>query len=161
MKKKKIIPKILGIAALSLLYGCAGGVSGGSDSEDLMKVTIRKENGVSVYQIDSNSRIKTVNSTNDERGVSESRSYTYNNANDLQMVKVDNSAYGTSYMYYQAETKRSDGKTATKTKTKTMTNTRGKNETYTMEYCYNDDGKLLGIIMRDAKGNIFSKGLEE
>lgn len=158
MKKRRIIPKILGIAALTMLYGCSGEMKE-SNSDGLTKVTIKKGNGVSVYQIDGNSRIKTVNSTNDKTGVNESRSYTYGNANDLQMVKIDNSAYGTSYMYYQTATNRSDGKIATKTKT--MANARGGSETYTMEYCYDDDGNLLGVIMRDDKGNIFAKGLEE
>lgn len=156
--KKKIIPNIFSIASLLVLFGCSGETNG-SNSDDLMKVTIKKGNGVSVYQIDGNSKITTVTSTNDKTGINELRSYTYDNANDLQMVKIDNSVYGTSYMYYQTETKRSDGKIIAKTKT--MANTRGKNETYTMEYCYDDDGKLLGIIMRDTKGNIFAKGLEE
>ena len=85
--------------------------------------------------------------------------YTYNNANDLQMIKIDNSAYGTSYMYYQTQTRRSDGKI--ESKTKTVSKARGTNETYTMKYHYDDDGKFLGVEMRDGKQNIFTKGVEE
>lgn len=158
MKRRRIIPKILGIAALLLFCGCSGEVNI-SRPDGQIRVTIKKETGVSVYLIDNNSRIKTVSSTDNRTGIEEMRSYTYDGENDLQMVKIDNSAYGTSYMYYQPETKRSNGKIAVKTKTKA--NARGGSETYTTEYQYDDSGKLLGIIMRDHKGNIFAKGLEE
>ena len=62
-------------------------------------------------------------------------------------------------MYYQTEARRSDGKIISKTKT--VSKARGGNETYKIKYHYSDDGKFLGVEMRDGKGNIFTKGVEE
>lgn len=160
-EKKQKIGSIIGVfitITLFMLCGCNEAVNDKA-VEKSTKVTIKKTDGVSVYQLDVNSKIQTVNTVNSRTGISESRTYTYNNTNNLQQIKIDNSAYGTSYMHYQTESQRSDGKILTKTKT--VSKTRGGNETYTLKYHYNDDGKLLGVEMRDDRGNIYTKGVDE
>ncbi len=161
MKRKKIIRiKSIFFITVTLLAFCS--CSNEADKEEgntLKKVIIKRADATSVYQIDSSSKVQSVNTTNHKTGISESRLYTYDNANNLQMMKIDNSVYGTSYMYYQTQTRRSDGKI--ESKTKTVSKARGTNETYTMKYHYDDDGKFLGVEMRDGKQNIFTKGVEE
>ena len=159
-KKQKIGSVLLVFITISvfMLCSCNGAVNDKAAGKST-KVTIKRPDATSVYQIDSSSKVQSVNTTNHKTGISEARVYTYNNANDLQMIKIDNSAYGTSYMYYQTQTRRSDGKI--ESKTKTVSKARGTNETYTMKYHYDDDGKFLGVEMRDGKQNIFTKGVEE
>ena len=160
-EKKQKFRSIIGVIitiTLFMLCGCNEAVNDKAVGKTT-KVTIKKADGVSVYQLNADSKIQTVNTVNNRTGVNESRTYTYNNVNDLQQIKIDNSAYGISYMHYQTETQRSDGKILTKTKT--VSKARGDNETYTLKYHYNDDGKLLGVEMRDDRGNIYTKGVDE
>ena len=159
-KKQKIGSVLLVFITISvfMLCSCNGAVNDKAAGKST-KVTIKRPDATSVYQLDSSSKVQSVNTTNHKTGISESRVYTYNNANDLQQIKIDNSAYGTSYMHYQTESQRSDGKILTKTKT--VSKARGGNETYTLKYHYNDDGKLLGVEMRDNRGNIYTKGVDE
>lgn len=143
---------------LFILCGCNTEANNNA-ATNLKKITIKKTNGTSVYQVDENSKIQTVNTVNNKTGITESRSYTYGDDNNLKLIEINNSAYGTSYMYYQTEARRSDGKIISKTKT--VSKARGGNETYKIKYHYSDDGKFLGVEMRDGKGNIFTKGVEE
>lgn len=143
---------------LFILCGCNTEANNNA-ATNLKKITIKKTNGTSVYQVDENSKIQTINTVNNKTGITESRSYTYGDDNNLKLIEINNSAYGTSYMYYQTEARRSDGKIISKTKT--VSKARGDNETYTLKYHYSDDGKFLGVEMRDGKGNIFTKGVEE
>jgi hypothetical protein len=161
MKRKKIISiKRFFFITVALFALCScNSESNKEEGNTLKKVIIKRPDATSVYQIDSSSKVQSVNTVNHKTGISESRVYTYNDANDLQMIKIDNSAHGTSYMYYQTQTRRSDGKI--ESKTKTVSKARGTNETYTMKYHYDDDGKFLGVEMRDGKQNIFTKGVEE
>ena len=118
-EKKQKFRSIIGVIitiTLFMLCGCNEAVNDKAVGKTT-KVTIKKADGVSVYQLNADSKIQTVNTVNNRTGVNESRTYTYNNVNDLQQIKIDNSAYGISYMHYQTETQRSDGKILTKTKT--------------------------------------------
>lgn len=158
LKKRHIKVATLLMIILFVFYSCSTNTNNNTSS-NLKKVTIKRTDGVSVYQLNDKSKIQTVSTVRNKTGITESRSYTYDNVNDLKMIKIDNSAYGTSYMYYRKESQRSDGKILSRTKT--VSKARGGSETYKMKYHYNDDGELLGVEMRDEKGNIFTKGVEE
>ena len=115
-----------------------------SNLNKTIKVTIRSGNTTTEHKVNSDN----VNT----------RIYSYNEFKELQSVTKNMSSNNSETMFISREKNRSANNQLTKT-VKTITNSRGSNQTYTIEYFYDENGKVIGMVQKDSNGNIVAKGV--
>lgn len=142
-----------------LLYcNCSNANSGVSPIGNREKtVTIKSANSSSTYKINNNNQIIKSIYVN-EANVTTTRSYSYNEENELNAIERNNPIVGTDHIYITVEKDRSANNRIQK-KIKSIPNTRGNSDIFTVEYCYNENGNVIGMIQTDAYGNIVAKGI--
>ncbi|HBD94694.1 MAG: hypothetical protein A2015_13925 [Spirochaetes bacterium GWF1_31_7] len=128
-----------------------------SNLNKTIKVTIRSGNTTTEHKVNSDNLIVSNSYKNIYDNVN-TRIYSYNEFKELQSVTKNMSSNNSETMFISREKNRSANNQLTKT-VKTITNSRGSNQTYTIEYFYDENGKVIGMVQKDSNGNIVAKGV--
>lgn len=153
--------KILAIS-MAVLFICSCSSSTNADKADegssgVKTVTIRSGSSETVYKVDKNNLV-TKSSLKNAYGIVDERSYAYDQEKTLSSIVKTNSVIGSQNIYFSTEKDRS-ANDRVKTRVKTIPNSRGTEDILTVNYYYDDAGKVIGMIQTDSKGNIIAKGV--
>ncbi|HPO50218.1 MAG TPA: hypothetical protein PLO89_07850 [Spirochaetota bacterium] len=151
---------LLFILAL-FIFGCAANNNISktdlNDSTNVKKVTIKSGGNSTIYKVNKENLIVSSSYVN-RQGSTNTRSYSYGDNKELVSVVKNNSVTGSENIYISTVVDRSAGNKIKK-KIKSKYNSRGTSEILTVEYYYDDDGKVIGMVQRDGNGNIIAKGI--
>ncbi len=155
-----------------ILFSCAKADFGSSDDSSKISVTIESEDGITELEVleDSGNISRSV-FTDSATNFVTTRTYLYNSSNDIRSVVVDTSDRG-SYVVNYDEVTDSSQRSVMQESEEIPSKTRKIYKTYmtasrsvmessepdTVEYYYDDNGKLVAIIRIDDKNNIIVKG---
>lgn len=154
--------KFLSAFILALfICGCAANNNASktdlNDSTNVKKVTIKSGGDSTVYKVNKDNLIISSSYVN-RQGSTNTRNYSYGDNKQLVSVVKNNSVTGSENIYISTVVDRAAGNKITK-KIKSKYNSRGASEILTIEYYYDDNGKIIGMVQRDGNGNIIAKGI--
>lgn len=128
-----------------------------NDTTNVKTITIKSGSNSTVYKVNKENLIVSSSYVN-EHGSTNTRSYSYDDNKDLVSVVKNNSVTGSENIFISTVVDRSAGNKITK-KIKSKLNSRGTSEILTVEYYYDDNGMVIGMVQKDSNGNIIAKGI--
>jgi hypothetical protein len=137
-----------------LLAGCA--INGPNEGKATVGRVLIREQGriVTTYDLGRNGKMLN-SSTQDRYGVTVTRKYLYDAQNKLASVTKRTPTTSAETLIIANEADKTDlSRPARTVKTRGAT-------TMSVQYIYAEDGKLAGLLEKDAAGNIQAKGPEE
>ncbi len=129
-----------------------------NDTTKTKTVTIKSGTNYTVYKV-NNLNLVTNSSYVDKSGALINREYIYDDDKNLATVVKTNSVTGTDIISITTTETRADDKVVKKIKTKS--DSRGTNSVLTVDYYYDDDNKVVGVVQTDSNGNIIAKGVNK
>ncbi|HBD93223.1 MAG: hypothetical protein A2015_10930 [Spirochaetes bacterium GWF1_31_7] len=143
-----------------LITGCSmGNTAKGeavNNTNNVKTVTIRSGSAVTKYKVNNENLI--VKSTYENTyGAINTRTYSYDDNKELNTIEKNNSITGTELITISSVKNRSTNKVTQKVKT--MPGSRGETKTLIVDYYYDDNGKVIGMVQKDSNGNIIAKGI--
>lgn len=129
-----------------------------NDTLQVKTVTIKSGTNYTVYKVNK-SNLVTNSSYVDNTGAIIDREYIYSDDKSLATVVKTNSVTGTDIISITTTETRADDKVVKKVKTKS--DSRGTNSVLTVDYYYDDDNKVVGVVQTDSNGNIIAKGVNK
>ena len=154
--KRNLLIILVGVSILGCSFNDSAKNTNVNDIKNVKNVTIRSGSQVTKNQVNSHNLI-TSSSYQNTYGAVNSRSYLYDDTKELNTIIKENSVTGRDYFYITTVKNRSNNQITQKIKS--TSDSRGTKKELTVNYIYDDNGKLLGMIQTDANGNVIAKGV--
>ncbi|HNZ26667.1 MAG TPA: hypothetical protein PK385_05625 [Spirochaetota bacterium] len=129
-----------------------------NDTTKVKTVTIKSGTNYTVHKVNEHNLV-TNSSYVDKSGALIEREYIYGNDKDLATVVKTNSITGTEIIGITTTETRAGDKVVKKIKTRS--DSRGKNSVLTVDYYYDSDDNVVGVVQTDSYGNIIAKGVDK
>jgi len=128
-----------------------------NDTTNVKSVIIKSGGNSTIYKINSNNLIINSSYTN-QYGAVNTRLYSYDDNKELKSIVKNNSVTGSETITFSTIKDRSANDKVTK-KFKTISSSRGQSSILIVDYYYDENGKVIGMIQKDGNGNIIAKGV--